>query len=402
MPGRRKRAPDSRSQAPWKVLIMSCSGGAGHVRAAEALHRTAPLTGLPLQTIHHDILDLTSPLFKHLYSGSYLSMVNHTPEFWGFLYQHSERSPYRRQGLIKAFDRINYRGYLGVLREERPDAIICTHFLPYLSVSTELRPAGIHAPVFAVTTDFDIHTLWIDPVVDRYSVFHEESTWTLRSRGISPDRIHIAGIPVQPEFRERITPANARRALGLPERSFTVLALFGGFGVGRVQDVVRSILHSLESRKNARYTLVAVCGKNERARTDVSQIPVPPHIRLEALGFVRNVHTLMDAADLLVSKSGGLTSSEALAKGLPMLIVDPIPGQESRNADLLMEQGAGWKATSLSALSFKLSQLLDDPTRIRTAAAAARKLGRPHAAEAILHDVVEVLQRTRGTPCEYR
>jgi processive 1,2-diacylglycerol beta-glucosyltransferase len=120
------------------LLILSASGGAGHIRAAEALHRTARQSNLPLTTEHYDCLDFTSKSFKRLYADTYLHLVNRTPELWGYLYQKAESKPYRKKGLLELFDHFNYKRYLQFLSRFRPDAIVCTHFLPYISVSNEL------------------------------------------------------------------------------------------------------------------------------------------------------------------------------------------------------------------------------------------------------------------------
>lgn len=375
------------------LLILSCSGGAGHHRAAEALHRTAAQLPVPLRTEHHDVLEFTTPLFRRLYAGSYLSMANSTPELWGYLYQRSERTPYRKQGLIRLFDRLMYRRYLSELTARRPDALVCTHFLPYLSIADDLRT--LHIPVFAVTTDFDVHQLWVNPVVERYSVFHEESAWQLASKGVPRERIAVHGIPVMPEFGTNAGAASSRADLGIPRSAFTILILSGGFGIGRIDSVVRQVLTGLEPLHRRRFTVLAVCGRNEQARTSVASITPPSHVELRTYGFVDTVHTFMAAADLLITKSGGLTSSEALARGLPMLIIDPIPGQESRNADLLVEHGAGWKAVNLANLIYKLSGLLRHPDRLQRARRAARELARPHAAADILKDIVHSLDHRR-------
>jgi processive 1,2-diacylglycerol beta-glucosyltransferase len=368
-------------------LILSCSGGAGHIRAAEALHRTAPLTGLSLRTEHYDVLDFTSKLFKKFYSESYIQMVNHAPELWGYLYQQSERKPYVKKGLLKLFDKLNYKRYLRTLIKLQPDAIICTHFLPYISVSSELRKKGITAPVFAVTTDFDIHQLWIDPLIERYFVFHKESAWQIQSKDVQTEKISITGIPVMPEFRTQEKARAVRRRLGINSEYYTLLTLSGGFGMGRVKDIVEQISATLAHFPKRKFNLLVVCGKNEKVRTELLSIRFPENISPSVFGFVTNIHELMDASDVLISKAGGLTSSEALAKSLPMLIIDPIPGQESRNTDLIVEQGAGWKAINLANLSYKLLNLLETPSMVTKARAAAYQLAKPDAAMTILTEI---------------
>ncbi len=370
-------------------LILSCTGGAGHIRAAKALHRTAPLTHLPIYTEHHDVLEFTSKIFKKLYSESYLQIVNRAPELWGYLYEHLERKSYKKKGIIKSFDHLNYKRYLRTLSELKPDAIICTHFLPYISVSSELRKYDITAPVFAVTTDFDIHQLWVDPIIERYFVYHEESAWQLQSKKIPAEKISVTGIPIMPEFRSKEKQKNVRIKLGINANNFTILLLSGGFGIGRLKEIVEQSARTLSRFAKINFNLLIVCGKNVKAQTEIQELEFPQNVTPYIYGFIDNMHEFMDASDLLLSKAGGLTSAEAMAKSLPILIVDPIPGQESRNTDIIVEHGAGWKAINLSNLSYKLQRILRTPTILKQACKATQQLARPNAALIILENVYE-------------
>ncbi len=370
-----------------KVLILSSSGGAGHLRAAEALHRTAQRLELPMKTENYDCLDFTSPTFKRLYAGTYLNLVNKTPELWGYLYEKAEKKPYRKKGIIGLFDHFNYSRYLRFLKSSKPDAIICTHFLPFISISSEIRKWGIEMPVFAATTDFDVHQYWVDPIVFRYYVYHEESQWQLQSKGIPAHKISVTGIPVMPEFLSRMSKRTSRRSLGLDARPFTILALSGGFGVGRFEEIVRTVAETLASVSRRRFNLIVVCGKNAAVKASISKMRMPQNVHASVHGFVSNIHEMMSASDLVVTKSGGLTSAEALVKGLPMIIMDPIPGQEMRNADLIVEHGAGWKAINLANLAYKLRKVLDTPSMLQSAHKASQSLATPHAARDILMDV---------------
>jgi processive 1,2-diacylglycerol beta-glucosyltransferase len=387
--------PTKHSTDRLSFLILSCSGGAGHIRAAEALHSAAPLSGLPIRTEHYDVLNFTSRLFKRFYSESYIQMVNRAPELWGYLYQHSERKPYAKRMFLTQFDRLNYKRYLQKLSELRPDAIICTHFLPYISISSELRRHNINAPVFAATTDFDIHQLWIDPIIERYFVFNKESAWQLRSKSVPEDKINVTGIPVMPEFQSKEKAQTVRRELGFSLNQFTLLVLSGGFGIGRVKDIVKQIASTLNTFPKRKFTLLVVCGKNDSVRAEVQAVCFPKNVDPHIFGFVTNIHKLMDASDVLISKAGGLTSSEAMAKSLPILIIDPIPGQESRNADLIVEHGAGWKAMNLANLSYKLQNILKTPTLLTKAQTATLQLAKPEAATIILTDVYDFLSNRK-------
>lgn len=386
----KKKIPDIKRS--YFFLILSCSGGAGHIRAAEALHRTASLTHLPIHTKHYDVLDFTSKVFKKLYSESYLQMVNRAPELWGYLYEQSERKPYVKKSIIKSFDQLNYKRYLRTLFDLKPDAIICTHFLPYISVSSELRKKNITAPVFAVTTDFDIHQLWVDPIIERYFVYHEESSWQLQSKQVPAEKITVAGIPVMPEFQHIANQKNVRAKLGINPNHFTILVLSGGFGIGRVKKIVEQTVTTLSKFDKMNFNLLIVCGKNAKVQAEIQAMQFPGNVTPQIFGFINNMHEFMDASDLLISKAGGLTSSEAMAKSLPMLIVDPIPGQESRNTEIIVEHSAGWKAINLPNLSYKLRRILESPLLLKQAQKATQQLAKPNAAKTILENVYEYLR----------
>ena len=377
------------------LLILSASGGAGHLRAGEALLQAVRNSDLPVTGEHHDTLDFTSPVFKRIYSGSYLAMANRTPELWGYLYGRAEKKPYEKKGLLKIFDHFNYGGFLKAVRSFRPDALVCTHFLPFISISERIRRAGIRAPVFAVTTDFDVHQLWINPIVSRYYVHHDESAWQLRFKGVPDEKISVKGIPILREFARRLPRESARRQLKLDEKRFTVLVLSGGFGIGKVEQSVDVVTQTLASFRQLRFNLLIVCGKNQKMRKNLEKRRFPPNIHAKVLGFVSNMADLMDSADILVSKSGGLTSAEAMAKGLPMVIVDPIPGQETRNADMIIEHGAGLRAMDAANLGYKLQRAIEEPSILRRARRATRELAKPHAARDIVRDIYSILDRRR-------
>jgi processive 1,2-diacylglycerol beta-glucosyltransferase len=369
------------------ILILSTSGGAGHTRAAEALLQAAKRLDHPLRAEHYDCLDFTSKAFKRLYSQSYLSMVNHMPELWGYLYSQSERKPYSKKGLLGIFDHFNYRHYVRTLLQLKPDAILCTHFLPFVSISERARKMDIQAPFFAATTDFDIHQLWIDPIVSRYYVFEDESAWQLASKGIPKDRISVTGIPVGQEFTSITEKRVARQKLEIPTGRFTILLLSGGFGVGRVNEIAASITSLVASFPRQAFNFLIVCGRNENLRHDLEQEGFPPNIHASVFGYVNNIHELMDASDILISKSGGLTSAEAMAKHLPMIIIDPIPGQESRNASMIVERGAGLLALDYHNLQYKLKRVIEDPTLLGNLREGAESLSKPLAAMEIINDV---------------
>ena len=360
------------------ILILSATAGAGHVRAAEALVETA--REYPVVVHHHDILDFTFPLFKKLYSDFYFAVVRKSPELWGYFYKQSgrRRGPAPKSPLLKLFDQFNYKKYIKLIDTLQPDAIVCTHFLPYLAISEQMRSPAWKIPIFSVPTDYDIHSLWISPDVTKFYAATDEVAWTLRAHGIREERVMVTGIPVMPQFGKRTGQALARKELGLPAEAFTVMVLSGGYGIGVIDELVPSLAEFIAGYSRRRCQIVVVCGKNQKLYNTLKRLRYSVPVKLYQ--YIPFVDRLMESADVLVTKSGGLTVSEALAKELPMIIFDPIPGQEERNSDHLLEEGVAIRCNNLPALAYKIDTLLADKERFDRMRQAVRILARPNAA----------------------
>ena len=371
------------------ILILSATAGAGHVRAAEALVETA--REYPVVVHHHDILDFTFPLFKKLYSDFYFAVVRKSPELWGYFYKQSgrRRGPAPKSPLLKLFDQFNYKKYIKLIDTLQPDAIVCTHFLPYLAISEQMRSPAWKIPVFSVPTDYDIHSLWISPDVTKFYAATDEVAWTLRAHGIREERVMVTGIPVMPQFGKRTGQAPARKELGLSAEAFTVMVLSGGYGIGVIDELVPSLAEFIAGYSRRRCQIVVVCGKNQKLYNTLKRLRYSVPVKLYQ--YIPFVDRLMESADVLVTKSGGLTVSEALAKELPMIIFDPIPGQEGRNADYLTEHGAAVRASNFPNLHFKLKEMIDRPSLKASMAKRAKKIARPEAGKRILEDVLRQL-----------
>ena len=231
-----------------------------------------------------------------------------------------------------------------------------------------------------VVTDADVHRLWIHPGVDRYFVARDEAAALLTAVGVEPGTVEVTGIPIDPRFSERADRGALRRKHGLPDGP-VVLLLAGCFGVGPVQELAARLE---QARRPAHFAVVA--GRNEALRGALASAAGP---RTTVLGFTREIHEWMAAVDLLVTKPGGLTTSEALARGLPMLLVNPIPGQEERNADALLESGAAAKASSPQVLAWKVDALLGDAAQLEAMRSACLRSARPHAAAAVARWALE-------------
>jgi processive 1,2-diacylglycerol beta-glucosyltransferase len=358
-----------------QVLLLSASVGAGHVRAAQALERAFRDAGAAREVRHVDVLEHTNALFRRLYSRVYLELVNNAPEVLGWLYEYLD-SPWKHERRRLAFDKLNTRPFVRLLETYRPQWTVCTHFLPAEIISWLRGQGRLEARHAVVVTDFDVHAMWLHRQVDRYFVALDETREHLRALGFPGDRITVSGIPIDPVFAAPKESRAMRERHGLEPERPTILVSAGGFGVGPVERLVealRGLRHPAQ--------VVVICGRSAelKLRLDRLAAGAPPGgpVALHVVGYTTEMDEYMAAADLLVGKPGGLTTSEARARGLPLVIVNPIPGQEERNADHLLEEGAAIRCNNLPVLAYKIDRLLDDPGRLDALRRGARRRRAP-------------------------
>jgi processive 1,2-diacylglycerol beta-glucosyltransferase len=364
-----------------KIAILSVSAGAGHVRAAQALQAAAEKWYPGVDTVHVDLMELVPKLFKTVYADTYIKVVERHPAFWGYLYDKSdhERVDSALSRLRIAIERLNTQKLKKVLAEINPDHVICTHFLPAQLLSGKIARGSFNKPVWVQVTDFDVHALWIQPHISGYFAASEEVAWRMVERGIPADRVRVTGIPIMPVFGEQYVRATCAAEFGLDPAKTILLMMSGGAGVGGIGELAERMM-----RLEGAFQLVALAGKNEVLLLVLKALAIRYPGRLFPMGFTRVIERIMAASDLAITKPGGLTTSECLAVGLPMIVVSPIPGQEERNADFLLENGAAMKASDAGALAWRVDRLLREPERLAEMRARALRLGRPDAARAVL------------------
>jgi processive 1,2-diacylglycerol beta-glucosyltransferase len=367
------------------VLLLHASAGAGHRRAAEALANAFRERDPQAEIAVRDLLDFTPPLFRKTYGEGYLRIVRRVPELWSYLYGLSDRKarvPWRRK-VRAAFNKVNTLSFFGYCDRFRPDLAICTHFLPLELLSTRSRRKRLSFRYAGVVTDFAVHALWIFPNVPAYCVATDEARRHMVRAGCPAEAVRVTGIPIDPVFTRTRPAPEARAALGLDPSLPAVLVLSGGFGVGPAVEIVSAFR---DGGTPCQLLVVAGANADLKARVEAAAASIRRPIRV--FGFVNNMHELMDAADVVVSKPGGLTASEVLAKGRPLLIVDPIPGQEQRNAEYILEAGAGVRLYDPADAPARVAEILGNPQRLEAMRRNAAATGRPHAARDIVDDLL--------------
>ena len=374
-----------------KVLVLSASSGAGHVRAAEAVEKAFVQLAAAREIRNVDTLEYTNTMFRKLYSKAYIDTVQKAPALLGWLYDKMDR-PWKRERRRLAFDKLNSQRFIKMVRGYRPDIIVCTHYLPAEIISYLKAKKRLSARQAIVVTDFDIHAFWLCRHFEHYFVALEETREHLVRLGIPSDKVTVSGIPIDPVFSEPKAAEPLRKKHGLKPGVTTILISAGGFGVGPIEHLMKSLFDLKHPAQ-----VIAVCGRSaelkRRLEKLVGKIPKKDPVSIKVLGFTREMDELMTASDILVGKPGGLTTSEALAKGLLFVIVNPIPGQEERNADHLLEEGAAIRCNNLPVLAYKIDRLLDDRKNYAAMKRNVRRLARPRAAFDIVDKLVS-LQRT--------
>jgi processive 1,2-diacylglycerol beta-glucosyltransferase len=370
-----------------RVLILSASVGSGHVKAAEALAQRMRERPDVEEVLSDDSLDHTNVLHRQFYSTLYTKLSAMMPEFLGWWYEKSDDPWVADRGRL-AIDLPQALPLINLVREFRPDVILCTHFMPAGVISWLIANGKCNARLGVVVTDFHFHAFWITRAFHWYFVAQEEDRIHMEALGLPRDRISVTGIPVDAAFAAPVNREEVLRRHGLDPARPMVLVAGGSLGLSPATAVVRQLLQVKRD-----FQTVVVCGKNEDMQAGVRALTVGREKDFRVLGYTREMADFMGAAAVLMSKPGGMTTAEALARGLPMMILDPIGGQEERNSDVLLEAGAALKCSEVTLVGHKLQRLLDEPGLRERMSANATALGRPNAAADIAEIVLDGPER---------
>jgi processive 1,2-diacylglycerol beta-glucosyltransferase len=377
---------------PPRILVLSASVGAGHMRAAQAVE-LALREVVPAATVKNvDVLELTNTAFRRLYGKAYLDLVNRAPHVLGYFYdlldQPSSSGRNRGDRFRLLLEKINLRSFIRFLKEEPWDLVINTHFLPAEIIASLRNKGELALPQVTATTDFETHRLWVNQPCDHYFTATEEGAKYLQHWGVPAEQTTVTGIPIHPVFSKPKDRGECLRKHGLQGDRPIVLQLAGGFGVGPIAKLFHGLLEVEQPIE-----LVVIAGKNEKVKKELEEIPPSSRHRVKVLGFTTDIDELMAVADLVVSKPGGLTTSETLARGAVMVIVNPIPGQEARNSDFLLESGAAIKVNNIGTLPYKIGSLLADKPRLAQLKTNVARIAKPRAAYDVVQRSLQLLAK---------
>jgi processive 1,2-diacylglycerol beta-glucosyltransferase len=359
-----------------KILIVHATAGAGHSKAAEAI-----FNGIKKHTTHDvrclDILDYTTPSYKKLYQKTYVLLISRFSQVWAFFFWLAD-VPFLLpivQAIRRFFNGQTAKAFHEFLEHENADYIITTHFFSNEIASALKEQKKITSKLVCVVTDYDVHRIWLAKNVDYYAVACTYTKDKLRSLGVPEEKIKITGIPTDEKFSLLEDRTALRTKLSLDPQAFTVLVATGSFGMGPIEEIL-SYLQGIQT--------VVICGHNQKLADKIS---AKKNTKIKACGFVNNMHEYMMAADVLITKPGGLSISEALVVGLPLIFFSAIPGQETNNVKVLKTFGVGMSGLKTYEVAQEIKTLSASPEYLQAAKDKIKKIACPHS----VCDIIKLL-----------
>lgn len=371
-----------------KIFVIYATAGIGHKKASLAIKAALDeLAPKDTKVSIFDSLDYTNAFFKWSYLQSYLLMVNKFPTFWGIGYHLSDN--FYVNLVVSKIRQLNNWLNSNRLRKhllaEQPDVIISTHFFASEVIANLKKKGALKSRLVTVVTDYRLHSWWVADPTDMYVVGSEEARGDLIRWKADPSRIKVLGIPVEPVFSRPLDKKAIRDKTGLKDGMPTILVIGGGFGVGPIENIVK-IIDSMPQEAQ----VITVCGHNDTLVKRLESMKPVLNKDVKVFGFVNNVYEYMAVSDVLISKSGGITTAESLAKELPMIVISPIIGQETRNSRLLTSRGAAVKIDSLSELKGVLEDLASHPGKLKAMRESIAGIRKPMACYDIAKLAVEM------------
>lgn len=369
-----------------KILLMYITKRSGHHSASLAVEQALKSANPDLEILNINAFNYTNPILEKVINRTYMGIVKTRPEVWDYLYDNPRvlRSTLRLRELIHKF---NSRRLKELLEDFKPDAIACTQAFPCGMVADYKKTYKYEAPLFGILTDYAPHSYWVYDNINGYIVPSEETGRRLIENGIKRERVHAFGIPVKPKFRYTQDCSGIMNRLGLDPKAYTILIMGGGQGLGPI----RHIVSDLDNLKDINLQVIVVTGTNASLYTYFKKTQKSRKKRIAFLSYTDNIDELMQISSLIVSKPGGVTTAEALAKCLPILIVHPLPGQEAMNTARLLSMEVALKAEDYRDVIVLIKALLSLPAKLSQMREKIKKHAKPdsaiRAAELILRSI---------------
>jgi len=363
-----------------KVLLLSVPTGYGHHQTAASIMSCFTEMGIPSHMV--DVCEYINPKLATSVSKTYLMSTKYVPKTYGKIYRKTEtKDPGDYMQMMNIVGRLTTKKIARYINEYAPDVIICTHVFTAQIITAMRKNKIIDTPAIGIVTDFVTHPFWEDTVIEYYVTPSALLNNQMKKKGISDDKILPFGIPIHEKFAKKLSRQEAREKLGIANKN-TILVMTGSMGFGKVENRMWQI-----DNLKGDFQVLCVCGFNEQLKKTLESKRFKKDVR--CYGFAKNVDVMMDASDCIITKPGGLTISESLAKGIIPVLIDPIPGQEDRNAEFLVNNGIAVKTSPSFPIDEAIFQLFHDKERISSMEQRVRAFGKPNAAHDLCEFIVE-------------
>jgi len=356
-----------------RVLLMYITKVSGHRQATLAIQKGLKELDPSIVAPTINGFGYTYPVLEKVVNQAYMSVIKRTPIVWDYMYDNP--NIVKKSGSFQKFlHKTSHKKIDRLMKKHNPDVVVCTQAFPCGMVASYKKAKGINTTLIGVLTDFAPHSYWINEGVNYYIVPSLESKERFVKKGVNPDSIKAYGIPIKPKFATQLDRRPIAHSLGLNHDIPTILVMGGGQGLGPIKKIVKA-LRAIEMD----IQIIVLAGTNKKIIKSLNKQAQKSDKNILVFEYAKNVDELMDLSTIIITKPGGMTTAECLAKGLPMVIINPIPGQEMRNTDFLIKKGVAIRIDKTNDVGEEVELLLRSPEKLAAMRKAAYENARPHA-----------------------
>ena len=371
-----------------RVLLMYITKVSGHRQATVAIQSSLKQLNPAIEAPTVNGFGFTYPILEKVVNKAYMSVIKRTPKVWDYMYD-NPKIVKNSQSIKNFLHKSSYEKIAKLFKRHDPDVVVCTQAFPCGMVAHYKQKHHLKTTIIGVLTDFSPHSFWINDGVDYYVVPSIEAKERFVNKGIPSDAIKVYGIPLRAKFSTQLDKKPIAHKLGLDPNIPTIVVMGGGQGLGPIKTIVKSLI-----KVKMDFQLIVLTGVNKKIINSLKRYTRKSKKKILIYEFANNVDELMELAAVIITKPGGITTAECLAKGLPMIIVDPIPGQEMRNTDFLIKKGIGIRVDDTNDIGEEVELLLQSPERLAVMSKAAYENAKPYAA---LDIAKLILDHTNGS-----
>lgn len=363
---------------------MYISEVSGHHSATLAIEKAVRILSPKSEILNINAFNYTNPISEKIINRIYMSVIKSTPQIWDYLYDNPVVVK-RLQNIKNTVHKLNSPKLKNLFDKFKPDVVLCTQAFPCGMVADFKETYNSKLPLIAVLTDFIPHSYWVYDAVNFFITPSDDVSVRLMKKGVPAEKIKSLGIPFDPKFNEQLDREKLFQKFKINSKITTLLIMGGGQGLGPIKTIIKS----LEKVKSP-LQLIIVCGTNKKLYKSLKKKTDKSKNGMLIFGYCENINELMSISDIIISKPGGVTTSELLAKNLPLIIVKPLPGQEANNAAYLVEKGAAIRTDNPEDINLVIEDLIMHPENLKRIKESEALIGKPNASFDIAKLILEL------------